>query len=155
MSRPAAWPSLAGQDAQYLADAIKGYKHGSRNKAIACAACHGEGGVSRRPGMPSLVGLTPQYLVIAMKAYVSGDRKNEFKKALLIPSEIGEDFKRQRDRFISAVDDIRRFIVTNHRVRIGVLKDAQAITRAQRHYRSGASAINEIASSSAVPNQLY
>jgi hypothetical protein len=80
---------------------------------------------------------------------------DEFKKALLIPSEIGEDFKRQRDRFISAVDDIRRFIVTNHRVRIGVLKDAQAITRAQRHYQSGASAINEIASTSAVPNQLY
>ena len=79
----AAWPSLAGQDAQYLADAIKGYKHGSRNKAIACAACHGEGGVSKRPGIPSLVGLSPQYLVIAMKAYVSGDRKNEFKKALL------------------------------------------------------------------------
>jgi hypothetical protein len=80
---------------------------------------------------------------------------DEFKKALLIPSEIGEDFKRQRDRFIPAVDDIRRFIVTNHRVRIGVLKDAQAITRAQRHYQSGASAINEIASTSAVPNQLY
>ena len=79
----AAWPSLAGQDAQFLADAIKGYKHGSRNKAIACAACHGEGGVSRRPGIPSLVGLSPQYLMIAMKAYVSGDRKNEFKKALL------------------------------------------------------------------------
>jgi DmsE family decaheme c-type cytochrome len=79
----AAWPSLAGQDAQYLADAIKGYKHGSRNKAIACAACHGEGGVSKRPGIPSLVGLSPQYLVTAMKAYVSGDRKNDFKKALL------------------------------------------------------------------------
>ena len=78
-----AWPSLAGQDAQYLADAIKGYKHGSRNKAVACAGCHGEGGVSKRPGIPSLAGLSPQYLVTAMKAYVAGDRKNDFKKALL------------------------------------------------------------------------
>jgi cytochrome c553 len=29
------WPSLAGQDARYLADAIKAYKHGTRNKAVA------------------------------------------------------------------------------------------------------------------------
>src|SRR5215470_6880618 len=49
------WPSLAGQDAQYLADAIKAYKHGGRNKAVACAGCHGDGGISKRPGMPSLV----------------------------------------------------------------------------------------------------
>jgi cytochrome c553 len=28
-----AWPSLAGQDAQYLADAIRAYKDGSRNDA--------------------------------------------------------------------------------------------------------------------------
>ena len=37
-----AFPSLAGQDAQYLADAIEAYKTGERNKTVACAA------VSRR-----------------------------------------------------------------------------------------------------------
>jgi cytochrome c553 len=70
-----AWPSLAGQDSQYLADAIRSYKQGSRSKAIACAACHGEGGISKRPGMPSLVGLDPQYLVASMKAYIAGQRR--------------------------------------------------------------------------------
>jgi DmsE family decaheme c-type cytochrome len=77
------WPSLAGQDAQYLASAIKEYKNGSRNKAVACAGCHGEGGVSKRPGIPSLAGQTPQALIRAMKAYVGGGRKDELMKAML------------------------------------------------------------------------
>ena len=79
-----AWPSLAGQDSQYLADAIRAYKHGSRSKVIACAACHGEGGISREPGMPSLAGQDPEYLVPAMKAYVNGERKHRLMKALLV-----------------------------------------------------------------------
>ena len=29
-----AWPSLAGQDARYLADALRGYKDGSRDNAM-------------------------------------------------------------------------------------------------------------------------
>jgi DmsE family decaheme c-type cytochrome len=78
-----AFPSLAGQDAQYLADAIRAYRSGSRSKVVACAACHGERGISKRPGTPSLVGLDPQYLVAAMKAYVAGQRKNAVMKALL------------------------------------------------------------------------
>ena len=60
--------SLAGQDAQYLADAIHAYKAGARSKSIACAGCHGEGGISKKTGMPNLAGLSPQYLVPAMKA---------------------------------------------------------------------------------------
>jgi len=79
----AGWPSLAGQDAQYLAGAIKAYKDGSRNKAVSCAGCHGEGGISKRPGMPSLVGLNPEYLLTAMKAYITGQRKHELMNALL------------------------------------------------------------------------
>jgi len=78
-----AWPNLAGQDAQYLADAIRAYKHGARSKVIACAACHGEQGISKTPGVPSLVGQSPQYLVAAMKAYGAGERKNGIMKALL------------------------------------------------------------------------
>ena len=77
------WPSLAGQDAQYLADATRAYKRGARNKVIACGACHGERGISSRSGMPSLAGLEAQYLVTAMKAYVSGQRKHELKRMLL------------------------------------------------------------------------
>jgi DmsE family decaheme c-type cytochrome len=77
------WPSLAGQDAQYLAGAIKAYQDGSRRKSVACAGCHGESGISRRPGIPSLVGLSPQYLISAMKTYVAGQRKHGLMKALL------------------------------------------------------------------------
>jgi len=90
-----AWPNLAGQDAQYLADAIRAYKHGARSKVIACAACHGEQGISKTPGVPSLVGQSPQYLVAAMKAYTAGERKNGIMKALLAGTS---DAERPRDR---------------------------------------------------------
>src|SRR6516165_5768855 len=78
-----AFPNLAGQDSQYLADAMRAYKLGARNKVVACAACHGDRGISRTPGTPSLGGLETQYLVAAMKAYASGQRKNAVMKALL------------------------------------------------------------------------
>ena len=83
-----AFPNLAGQDSQYLADAMRAYKIGARNKVVPCAACHGERGISKMPGTPSLVGLDPQYLLAAMKAYVAGQRKNAVMKALL--SGVGE-----------------------------------------------------------------
>src|SRR5260370_1928681 len=44
--------------------------------AAGCAACHGEGGITTRPGIPSLVGQDPDYLVGAMKAYRTAQRKN-------------------------------------------------------------------------------
>ncbi len=57
-------------------------------QAAGCAGCHGEVGISKRPGMPSLVGLDPQYLVLAMKAYKTGQRKHEVMRAML--SGVGE-----------------------------------------------------------------
>jgi len=77
------FPSLAGQDARYLAEAIRDYRDGSRKKIVACAGCHGEGGISKTPGMPSLAGMDAKYLVAAMKAYGAGQRKNAVMKALL------------------------------------------------------------------------
>ena len=87
---PAWWPSLAGQDAQYLADAIQAYKTGARSKAIACAGCHGEGGVSAKVGIPSLAGMGQQYLVAAMKDYASGERKHGVMRALLTGVDDGQ-----------------------------------------------------------------
>jgi DmsE family decaheme c-type cytochrome len=87
---PAWWPSLAGQDAQYLADAIQAYKAGARSKAIACAGCHGEGGVSAKAGIPSLAGMGQQYLVAAMKDYASGERKHGVMRALLTGVDDGQ-----------------------------------------------------------------
>ena len=51
--------------------------------AEACAACHGDTGITKTPGMPSLVGMDPKYLVAAMKAYKSGQRKHDAMKAVL------------------------------------------------------------------------
>ena len=56
--------------------------------SVGCAACHGDGGITTRPGIPSLVGQDPQYLVAAMKAYVTGQRKHALMNALL--SGVGE-----------------------------------------------------------------
>jgi len=85
-----AWPSLAGQDAQYLADAIQAYRAGTRSKAVACAGCHGQGGISRKAGIPSLVGMSQQYLVLAMKDYASGERRHGVMKALLSGVDDGQ-----------------------------------------------------------------
>jgi DmsE family decaheme c-type cytochrome len=52
-------------------------------KAVGCAACHGEGGITHNPGTPSLIGQDPQYLVAAMRSYVNGQRKVELKRMIL------------------------------------------------------------------------
>ena len=46
-------------------------------KAAACAACHGENGLSPNPAWPSLAGQQKDYLAGALKAYQDGTRKNE------------------------------------------------------------------------------
>src|SRR5262245_49952223 len=52
-------------------------------QAAGCAACHGESGISARPGVPSLVGQDPQYLAPAMRAYVTGQRKHDLKRLVM------------------------------------------------------------------------
>ena len=44
--------------------------------AAACAACHGENGVSAGPPNPSLAGQDAQYLVVALQAYKDGSRSD-------------------------------------------------------------------------------
>ena len=50
-----------------------------RGKQLAhsCAACHGDQGISQRPGIPNLAGLDPDYFVKAVTSYIRGDRKSE------------------------------------------------------------------------------
>ncbi len=45
--------------------------------ASSCAACHGEKGISTRPGYPSLTGLHVKYLIAATRAYQTGARVND------------------------------------------------------------------------------
>ena len=47
-----------------------------REKAKACAVCHGENGVSQVPDFPKLAGQHQDYLVRALNDYKSGARKN-------------------------------------------------------------------------------
>lgn len=47
-----------------------------KEKAKACAACHGENGVSQAPDFPKLAGQHQDYLVRALNDYKSGARKN-------------------------------------------------------------------------------
>lgn len=45
-------------------------------KAMTCAACHGEQGVSANSIYPTIAGQYSNYLEHSLKAYRSGDRKN-------------------------------------------------------------------------------
>lgn len=50
--------------------------------AAACAACHGELGVSGSPATPSLAGQDAQYFAAAVRAYRDGSRKDDTMKGL-------------------------------------------------------------------------
>jgi len=54
-----------------------------KSAAAPCAACHGEGGITRTPGMPNLAGLDPKVFVAAMHAYKSGQRRHDAMKSLV------------------------------------------------------------------------
>jgi cytochrome c553 len=48
--------------------------------AAACAACHGEAGVSVNPATPSLAGQDAQYFAVAIRTYADGSRKDDAMK---------------------------------------------------------------------------
>jgi cytochrome c553 len=56
----------------YAGDAALG-----KQKAIACAACHGQQGLSTVPDAPNLAGQPELYLATQLKAYRSGARQHE------------------------------------------------------------------------------
>ena len=51
--------------------------------AAGCSGCHGDTGISEKPGIPNLVGLDAKYLAGAISAYKSGQRKHDMKKTLV------------------------------------------------------------------------
>lgn len=56
-----------------------------KEKAQACASCHGADGVSLVPQFPSLAGQQRSYLFHVLKAYKSGDRKNALMAGMVAP----------------------------------------------------------------------
>jgi cytochrome c553 len=57
-----------------------GNQAAGKSAAVACAGCHGEGGVSTGTA-PSLAGQDAQYFIAAMKSYKDGSRADEAMKA--------------------------------------------------------------------------
>lgn len=60
-----------------------------RDKARACAACHGPLGIATLPIAPNLAGQPESYLVEQLKAYRSGKRVNDMMS--LIAKPLGDD----------------------------------------------------------------
>jgi cytochrome c553 len=62
-----------------LASAVAGANplDAGREKARACAVCHGPVGVSVQPDAPNLAGQPALYLIAQLRAYRSGTRKHE------------------------------------------------------------------------------
>jgi cytochrome c553 len=56
-----------------------------RQKAMACAVCHGPLGLSVRPDAPSLAGQPEIYVVAQMRAYRSGARHHEIMNVIAKP----------------------------------------------------------------------
>lgn len=63
---------LAASPGAYAQDASLG-----RQKAQACAVCHGATGLSQAPDTPHLAGQPALYLAAQLRAYRSGARKHE------------------------------------------------------------------------------
>ena len=58
------------------ASAASGDATAGKKKSTACAACHGENGISVSPEFPNLAGQYPDYIETALKHYQNGKRKN-------------------------------------------------------------------------------
>ncbi len=80
---------------------------------------------------------------------------DDFKVALLMPKDVSKGARQRRDRLIAAVGEMRRYFMTNLRVRTGILKDAHAVARAQRRYQGGAGVLNEVVGSSPIMEQVF
>jgi cytochrome c553 len=61
---------------------VSGNPAAGKAAAAACAACHGDLGVSASPATPSLAGQDAQYFAAALRAYVDGSRKDDTMKGL-------------------------------------------------------------------------
>ncbi|MEO7337391.1 MAG: cytochrome c [Caldimonas sp.] len=70
-------PALFLAGACLAASALAGEAAAGRQKATACAACHGPNGISVVPDAPNLAGQPALYIETQLKAYRDGARKHE------------------------------------------------------------------------------
>lgn len=64
------------------ASLAEGNPTAGKEKATACAGCHGPDGNSTSPQFPRLAGQYPDYLVQALKEYQTGERSNPIMKGM-------------------------------------------------------------------------
>jgi cytochrome c553 len=74
----ALWLALAAS--AIAADAAAG-----RQKAVACAVCHGPLGLANAPDTPSLAGQPATYLAAQLRAFRSGARRHEVMAVIARP----------------------------------------------------------------------
>ena len=77
---PLALMALAGTASAQSPDAQAG-----RQKAQACAVCHGPSGISATPDAPNLAGQPAIYTAAQLKAYRDGSRKHEVMAVMAKP----------------------------------------------------------------------
>ena len=80
----AAWV-LAGAAVLVGGPAVADDIAAGRDKARACAVCHGPLGVAVAPETPNLAGQPANYLVTQLRAYRSGARKHEVMAVMAKP----------------------------------------------------------------------
>jgi cytochrome c553 len=64
--------------------AIAGDAAAGKEKAAACASCHGADGVATQGIYPNLAGQQEEYLVLSTKAYRDGARNNDMMKMFVM-----------------------------------------------------------------------
>jgi cytochrome c553 len=77
--------ALAGAALAGAARAADGDMAAGRQKAAACAVCHGPLGLSVLPDAPNLAGQPPMYLAAQLKSYRSGVRQHEVMSLMAKP----------------------------------------------------------------------
>ena len=77
---PLAVLALAGAASAQSPDSQAG-----RQKAQACAVCHGPNGISATPDAPNLAGQPAIYVAAQLKAYRDGSRKHEVMAVMAKP----------------------------------------------------------------------
>ena len=56
----------------------------------ACSGCHGDDGVSSKPGVPYIAGLSKDYLEIAMRGYLNGNRRHDVMRQAIMGLKVEE-----------------------------------------------------------------
>lgn len=71
-----------------------------REKARACAACHGENGVSMNPQWPTLAGQHEDYLLYTLRQYQNGQRQDQVMAGLV--ADLSDEDMRDLAAFYAA-----------------------------------------------------